>query len=290
MASVVEVLARLGGWATSAELVTVTSRRSLAAAVRCGDVERLTRGIYGLPGLATDLATAIAHDGVLSHTSAAAVWRLPLLTTPAKPHITLPTNRNAKPGPPAVLHWATLPTADLRARRTSLVRTVLDCARILPFGEALAVADAALATGWLTHDELVATTAAMSGLGRPNAMRVAAAATGRSESFLESMLRSLLVTAGIEGFEPQVVVETGESRVRVDLGHRPARVALEAEGYEFHGTAGKFAADCRRYDELVAAGWLVLRFTYQQVIGDPRWVVATVESAVAQRIGVPKNG
>ena len=290
MASVVEALVRLGGWSGAAELVKLTSRRALADAVRRGDVERLTRGIYGLPGLATGVATAIAHDGVLSHLSAAAVWRLPLLVPPEKPHVTLPTNRNARSGPPAVLHWADLSPTDLRKRRTSLERTVLDCARILPFGEALAVADAALATGRLTEDELLAAAVAMRGPGRPNALRVAAVATRLSDSFLESMLRSLLITAGIEGFEPQVVVDLGGARVRVDLGHKVALVALEAEGYEFHGSAGKFAADCRRYDDLVAAGWLVLRFTYQQVIGDPEWVVAAVKSAVAQRIGVPKNG
>ncbi|MFI5690511.1 DUF559 domain-containing protein [Kribbella sp. NPDC051586] len=285
-----EVLARLGGWASAAELVRVTSRKSLAAAVRRGDVERLARGVYGLPGLATDLATAIAHDGVLSHTSAAAVWRLPLLVPPTKPHITLPTNRNAKAGPPAVLHWANLPAADRRIRRTSLLRTVLDCARILPFGEALAVADAALATSRVTEEELIATAVALSGFGRPNAVRVATAANGSAESFLESMLRSLLIEAGIGGFEPQVHVSAGPSRVRVDLADRALRIVLEAEGYEFHGSPAKFAADCRRYDDLVAAGWLVLRFTYQQVIGDPRWVVATVESARAGRIAVPTNG
>jgi very-short-patch-repair endonuclease len=98
------------------------------------------------------------------------------------------------------------------------------------------------------------------------------------------------VQAGIDGFEPQVVVDAGGLWVRVDLGHRAARIALEAEGYEFHGSAIAFAVDCRRYDELVAAGWLVLRFTYQQVLGDPDWVVASVRRAVAQRIGVPKNG
>jgi very-short-patch-repair endonuclease len=290
METVGEVLARLGGWASAAELVRVTSRRSLAAALRRGDVERLARGVYGLPGLASDLATAIAHDGVLSHTSAAAVWQLPLLVLPAKPHITLPTNRNAKAGPPAVLHWADLPVGDRRTRRTSLLRTVLDCSRILPFGEALAVADAALATGRITQDELVAAAVAMSGFGRPNALRVAAAATGRAESFLESLLRSLLLEAGIDGFEPQVHVNTGTSRVRVDLGDRANRIALEAEGYEFHGSPAKFAADCRRYDDLVAAGWLVLRFTYQQVIGDPRGGVATAESARAGRIDVPNDG
>ncbi|GAA3143630.1 very-short-patch-repair endonuclease [Kribbella aluminosa] len=290
MTSVVEVLARLGGWSTAAVLVQLTSRRALAAAVRRGEVERLTRGIYGLPGIATDLATAVAYDGVLSHLSAAAIWQLPLLHTPEKPHLILPRNRKARAGPPAVLHWADLPGTDRRARRTSLPRTVLDCARILPFGEALAVADAALATGLMNADELVASAGAMSGPGRPNAVRVAAAAIRFAESFLESILRSLLIEAGVEGFEAQVLVETDGGWVRVDLGNRVALIALEAEGFEFHGSAGKFAADCRRYDDLVAVGWLVLRFTYQQIFGDPRWVVATVMGAVAQRVGVPKNG
>src|SRR5215510_5779019 len=109
MASVEEVLAQLGGWGTFAELVRLTSRRSLATAVRRGDVVRLRRGIYGHPALAADLAVAIAHDGVLSHTSAAVAWGLPLLISPEKPHITVPIGRNARSGPPAVLHWANLP-------------------------------------------------------------------------------------------------------------------------------------------------------------------------------------
>ncbi|HET6296152.1 MAG TPA: DUF559 domain-containing protein [Kribbella sp.] len=68
------------------------------------------------------------------------------------------------------------------------------------------------------------------------------------------------------------------------LGHRAARLALEADGYLFHGGRADFAADCRRYDELVAAGWLVLRFTYEQVLSDPDWVIATIRRALAQRL------
>jgi very-short-patch-repair endonuclease len=212
-----------------------------------------------------------------------------LLILPTKPHITLPANRRPRPGRPAVLHWAAVSPAERADRLTSLLRTVVDCARILPFGEALAVADAALATGRLSRDELEAAMTAMRGPGRPNAVQVAAAATGLAESFLESMLRSLLLTERIDGFEPQVVVDTAGVRVRVDLGHRLARIAVEAEGYEFHGSAGAFAADCRRYDDLVAAGWLVLRFTYQQVIGDPVWVVDAVNSALSQRLGTSND-
>ncbi|MET7281085.1 type IV toxin-antitoxin system AbiEi family antitoxin domain-containing protein [Kribbella sp. NPDC005582] len=191
MTAVSEVLVRLGGTATFADLVAATSRRALARAVRSGDVVRLTRGVYGHPQLSADRSTALAHAGVLSHTSAALAWRLPLLGPPPKPHVTLPTHRKARPGPAAVLHWADLPAIDLRRGLTSLERTVVDCARILPFGEGLAVADAALATGRLTAEELRAAALRSRGRGRANAVRVAAMADPRSESFLESVLRSV---------------------------------------------------------------------------------------------------
>ena len=283
MTVVAEILARLGGCATAAQLVGLVSPGALKAAMQRGEVERLARGVYGLPSLGADRLAAIAYDGVVSYTSAATAWGLPLLVRPEKPHVTVPAHRRPRPGRPAELHWAAVSHEERDARLTGLLRTVLDCSRLLPFGEALAVADAALATGRLAKEELEAAAEAMRGPGRPNAVRVAATAITRSESFLESMLRSLLIGAGIEDFEPQVVVYAGGIRVRVDLGHRAARIALEAEGYEFHGSPGAFAADCRRYDDLVAAGWLVLRFTYQQVIGDPFWVIETVRAALVGR-------
>ncbi|TDC33045.1 type IV toxin-antitoxin system AbiEi family antitoxin domain-containing protein [Kribbella albertanoniae] len=289
MRSVAEVLAQLGGSATFAELAAMTSRRALARAVKSGEIVRLTRGVYGHPQLSARRSTALAYAGALSHTSAAQAWRLPLLVSPPKPHVTLPVHRKVKVGPPAVLHWADLAATDLRRGLTSLERTVVDCARILPFGEALAVGDAALASGHLSSEELQAAADGVRGRGRANALAVAAAADARSASFLESIMRSLLLSAGIYDFEPQVLVTTAGRLARVDLGHRRARIAIEAEGYEWHGSSPKFAEDCRRYDDLVAAGWLVLRFTYRQVLDDPDWVIATVRAALAQRGAVQKD-
>lgn len=285
MESVGEVLARHGGWATSSVLAALTSRHAVRAALERGEVQRIALGIYALPGLAADKVAMLAYDGVLSHLSAAAVQGLPLLSAPEKPHVTLPPKRRPRPGPPAVLHWADTSSDERRHRITSLLRTVVDCSRILPFAESLAVADAALATGRLNREELVRATVAMRGPACPNARKMAVAAIRQSGSFLESMLRALLISEGIDGFEPQVLVTNGWFRARVDLGHRRALLALEADGFEFHGSRRDFAADCHRYDELVAAGWLVLRFTYEQVIGDPAWVVATIRAALAQRLG-----
>ncbi|WP_410785605.1 DUF559 domain-containing protein [Kribbella sp. C-35] len=284
MESVGEVLARFGGWGTRAGLVGATSRRAVEAAIERGEIQRIALGIYALPDLPADEVAVLVYDGVRSHVSAAKSLGLPLLQTPPKPHIMVPPKRRPRPGPPAVLHWAETTSAERRNRTTSLLRTVVDCSRILPFTEALAVADAALATGRLSQDELLAATAAMRGHGCPNARRTAAAATRLSGSFLESILRGLLISAGVDGFEPQVLVTHGAFRARVDLGHRKAQLVLEAEGFEFHGSRRDFAADCHRYDELVAAGWLVLRFTYEQIIGDPAWVVATVRAALARRL------
>jgi very-short-patch-repair endonuclease len=281
--SVAEVLQRLGGRARTADLVSATSKKALASAVRRGEVTRLARGTYVLPGAATDRAAALAYNGVLSHLSAARVWGLPLIATPEKPHIIVPASRRPRKGPPVVLHWSETTAEERRTGVTSPLRTIADCSRLLPFGEGLAVADAALAARLLGPEELLAAATALRGPGCPNARRVAACADGRSGSFLESILRGLLIAAGIDGFEPQVLVTCGAFRARVDLGHRVARLAVEAEGYEFHGSPSAFAADCRRYDELVTAGWLVLRFTYQQVMGDPEWVVATVREAVRAR-------
>jgi very-short-patch-repair endonuclease len=289
MESVFEVLERQRGLATFAELVHATSRRQLAEAVRLGLVERVGRGLYVLPGRPTDRTVAVAYDGVVSHLSAAVEWDLPLLVQPAEPHITVPTKRRSRPGPAAVLHSGPISPRDRANRLTSLVRTVMDCARILPFGEALAVADAALASGLTRKDQLTRAAAAMRGPGRPNARRVATLADGYVDSFLESMLRALLLEAGIEGFEPQVSVDCGSLRVRVDLGHRKARVALEADSFEFHGSRAALAADCRRYDELVAAGWLVLRFSYEQVLSDAAWVVEMVCRTVARALDVPSD-
>ncbi|MDX6294410.1 MAG: hypothetical protein QOH50_3485, partial [Kribbellaceae bacterium] len=42
------------------------------------------------------------------------------------------------------MHWADLSVAEREAGVTEPLRTVLDCARTLPFGEALAVADKAV--------------------------------------------------------------------------------------------------------------------------------------------------
>jgi very-short-patch-repair endonuclease len=69
--------------------------------------------------------------------------------------------------------------------------------------------------------------------------------------------------------------------VHADLGDRRRLIAIEADSFEHHGSRGALRAGCRRYDEMTRAGWTVLRFAWEHVVGDPQWVVAVVRDVCA---------
>jgi very-short-patch-repair endonuclease len=163
---------------------------------------------------------------------------------------------------------------------TTPVRTVLDCARTLPMPEALAITDSALHLGLVDHDELVDTCARLMGPHRRRIQAIVGMADGRTESVLESVLRSILIEEGIDGFEPQVRVRGSGFSSRLDLGHRRLRIGLEAEGFEHHSSRTALVRDCRRLVNLSLSGWLVLRFSWEDVMYDRDWVVEAVREAL----------
>ena len=69
----------------------------------------------------------------------------------------------------------------------------------------------------------------------------------------------------------------------MDLADDGRRIVREADSFEFHGQRSAMAQDCRRYDELAVRGWLVLRFSWEQVKFEPEWVAGTIRAAVALR-------
>jgi very-short-patch-repair endonuclease len=163
---------------------------------------------------------------------------------------------------------------------TTPTRTVLDCIRTLPLGEALAVADSALRLEIVDPDELLAAAAQLRGPHRRRIREVVGLADARAESVLESALRAILIEAGIDGFEPQVAVRDKSFSVRLDFGHRLLKLGLEADGFEYHATRKQLAKDCRRGVELTLRGWRVLRFSWEDIMYDPDWVVASVAAMV----------
>lgn len=193
MADIVEILQKAGA-STFADLTSLVSARAVRSALAAGRIRRLAKGVYALPEQADPMTVARAHGGVLSHQSAAIAWGFQVLTRPLAPHVTIHRNlhlRNVKL--PCVLHRQDVPELD---GLTTPLRTVLDCARSLPFGEALTVADSALRLGAISTSELLAAADQASGNGCRQIRRVAEFADSRAESALESMLRSRVLDAG----------------------------------------------------------------------------------------------
>jgi very-short-patch-repair endonuclease len=152
--------------------------------------------------------------------------------------------------------------------------------RRLDWADALAVADSALREGF-GRQALEDVAHRARGPGAPQARRVAALASGRAANPFESALRAIAVdVAGLQ-VRPQVRITDGAFPVRPDLVDESLRLVLEADSFGWHGQRSALAADTRRYNMLVVAGWTVLRFCYEDVLFDPTSVGHTLTEAVA---------
>ena len=186
-----ETLERLGGIADRSTLLRLCSRRALESAVADGSVVRLSRVRYGLPVADEARAAAARVSGVVSHLSAALAHGWKVKAPPPVPHVTVPRSQSRLRAGDAVVRWADLSEAELVAGITGPVRTVVECARVLPFDEALAVADSALRSGKVRRADLIAAAAASPRTGRAAAERVARAASAKAANPFESVLRAI---------------------------------------------------------------------------------------------------
>ncbi|HET8600443.1 MAG TPA: DUF559 domain-containing protein [Segeticoccus sp.] len=280
-------LRRAGGVCRRGELSAVATDHAIACAVREGDIRRIAHGRYALPTAEEHLTAAHGLTGTLSHLSAAAYWRWPVKTVPEQAWVTVRRHRHvareARDG--IQLVWRDLPEPDVRRGVTAPLRTVLDCAQRLPFDEGLAVADSALRSGDVTVRELRDAAATVRGPGRARVLRVAAEADGRAANPFESALRAIALDVDWLNVTPQHQIAEEGVFATVDLADVEQKVVLEADSFAHHGTRGALVRDCERYDELVAWGWTVLRFTWEHVMLRPEYVRWCLEALGASRQG-----
>lgn len=58
------------------------------------------------------------------------------------------------------------------------------------------------------------------------------------------------------------------------------RVVVELDGFAYHSGRAEYREDRRRDRELVRQGYLVLRFTYEDVMRSPSMVVRAVQAVL----------
>lgn len=281
---VVRALERLGGIAGARELRRLTTRRRIRSGVRQGRIVRPARGRYALPTASDAQQSAALLTAVVCLRSAAAHHGWELKTQPPVPEVMVRRGRklSIEQRTGVTIHWSNLADDQVEDGVTTPVRTVVDCARVLPFDEALAIADSALRAGSVTRDELDAID--VRGAGADAVRLVLRHADGRAANPFESVLRALCVEAGI-AVEPQAALQLGTGEVHPDLVCHVLRVALEADSWTFHTSRKAHRRDCSRYNLLVLRGWRVLRFTWEQVMHDQayvRWVLAELTRGVGR--------
>ena len=292
MTDSVVVLTRLGGVARWSQLRRNCSRRRLRKDLRTGAIVRTGHGRYALPAADQARVAASRLSGHISHTSAALHWGWPVKTTPVPPHVTVPSHRtvSASRRDGVIVHYRDLQPGELSDEGvTSPVRTVIDCCLDLPFDDALAVFDSSWRAG-LKPREVQLAALGLSPRSRKRVLAVARAADKRAANPFESVLRAIVTSVSGLNVEPQVWISDGAFFARVDLADEELKIVIEADSLEFHGSPKAFDRDCRRYNGLVVRGWLVVRFTWKQVMFEPALVAETVRALVAERRRPSRSG
>jgi very-short-patch-repair endonuclease len=243
------------------------STSSIGDRVAAGRLHRIHRGVYavGHPNLSDEgrwMAAVLAcgHGAVLSHRSAAALWRLAPVAKVIDVTIAQDSGRAARQG--IRLHRSrTLSPADVTRRAripvTKPARTLADLRRTIPSRQFAAA---------LRQAEF---------LGLPLDDRVTQDHT-RSE--LESRFLSICRRHRL----PQPEVNVRVDCFVVDFLWRDERLIVELDGWQSHRTRSAFEEDRARDIRLKLLAFEVLRFTWRQVDRDPRRIASSIRSLLSR--------
>jgi very-short-patch-repair endonuclease len=281
------------GWSKSAVSRACKQWRSLLPGVYLTDAREVSDEVCGMAALLR------WPDAVLSHTSAAKSREWPVLDQSPKwstwlgsadasfvrsVHVT--AQRWIRPSSGYVMHQSSPgPTVYVRDFRiTDEVRTLLDVARCAPLPVSVVMLDAVLAKSPWLMSELCRSADSLS--GHRNIARAQGAihlSTLQSESVLESLLRLLIILAGLPPPQLQIPVHHPRGTYYADMGYREIRLLIEADGFDHHSERRKVGEDLVRQNAMVAAGWRVLRFTWAQVLYQPEMVIAAIRAALSEQ-------
>jgi very-short-patch-repair endonuclease len=283
----VELVEAQHGLVTRAQLRALgLSTAAINSRVRRGALRPLHRGVYALghtalrdEGVWLAAVRACGPRAVLSHRSAARLWRFS--SVPAGPgvDVTVPSTHVERPG--IVGHRASLSRADVTVERgvpvTTPARTLVDLADVVPFAALRTIADHGVRLDAPAVRRAQARAPNRHGRGSVARLLGDDGAELRTRSALERRLRRVAREAGLPSPRVNVRVE-GHERDFVWPEHR---LVLEVDGHAFHAVRGAREADHDRDAELVLAGWRVLRLTFAQVSGDPAAVSARLARALS---------
>jgi very-short-patch-repair endonuclease len=228
---------------------------------------------------------------VVSHMSAAALWGFADIGRGAI-ELSTPAARNPRLTRGRVHRVRDLSRSDVSHRApfqlTTPERTLVDIASRLSERRLELVLDTAARDGLLTGASAAEVLARLRASGRHGVRRLAQVVGGteaeiRTDSWLERRVLQVIRDAGLPIPCTQRWMATAAGRARVDLLYEAERLVIEIDGHATHSTRRQRQADAEREAALVACGWRVIRFTYEDITERPHYVVATIR----QHLGSP---
>lgn len=173
-------------------------------------------------------------------------------------------------------------------RFVSAREALADCLTVLPTSIGANVLDAALQQRYVRPETVAQDLSTRLGRGRRNAAglrELIARATSGSKSEAEQRMARLLRQSGTGPWVANYPLSDGAGRVlaEIDFAHLGLRIAIEVDGRAFHSDRRTFEHDRWRQNILTVGGWLVLRFTWEQITERPDEVIAVILAAIARR-------
>ena len=268
---------------------------------REGTLAAIGRQTFELGGLPADprrplLAACLDTGGILSHRSAA--WLHGFGAEPdGLPEVLVGRRGCPNEASLARIHTTTwLPLDDRHCVDgipcTSVARTLFSLAGLVPevpLDLVRGAVDEAIRTGkasdnWLWWRLEKLRCRGRSGVSVFEAVLSARAGGELTESWLEReflrLLRSALLPAPVC---QRRIRANGAFVARVDFLYEDFGIVIEVTGARGHSSRDQRAADARRRNHLSTLGYLVLEFTYEQVVGEPDAVFAELHQALAAR-------
>jgi very-short-patch-repair endonuclease len=174
---------------------------------------------------------------------------------------------------------------------TSGARTIVDAAADLTLPELQRAIDSALRLGLTSEQFLRRRLTALRHRGREGVRLLDRALDGAGgHSWLERRFLAVVRRAGLPAPRCQQVHRVGGRFVaRTDFSWEERRTIAEVAGHATHVTREQRRRDAQRHAELSLLGWLVLTFTYEQVVDEPAAVIAILRRAFQARF-LPPSG
>ncbi|MGK2881840.1 MAG: endonuclease domain-containing protein [Mycobacterium sp.] len=163
---------------------------------------------------------------------------------------------------------------------TTPARTAFDIGRLLPEPKAVPIVDALLRATRISTGDVTVIADRRPGVRGVRLFRsTIELCDGGAESPQESRLRVLLVKRGLPKPETQIKFydEYGEPYIRLDMGWRRWKVAVEYDGEQHWEDSRQRSWDIDRIELLEQLGWIVVRVSAAMMARPDRIVARVVE-------------